>query len=194
MVRLGVGETLQLQLLPQTLVTSLTQMPSQAVLQQNGSATQSAFVLSQLFTRDAPVVQSECPHIPFASEHVKLSQTVRTSLTQTLSQAVLQQNGSAAQIDDTHGSEAFGRALPVEHLSWLGALAATESADPPTGNATAVTATDGLSEARPKKKLVAPLRGLPPTHTGVVNVEVISSPSVLADDNPIVPIPPVVTT
>ena len=110
-----------MQFFPQTLATSLVQTLSQAVLQQNGSpvqieATQFACALSQPLTRAAPAVHSGCVHDSPVSRHVRLLQTVRISLTQMLSQAELQQNGSPVQIDDTQVSEPLGNAPPVEHL------------------------------------------------------------------------------
>ena len=68
-------------------------------------------------------MHSECAHVPFASEHVRLSQTVRTSETHSPSQPELQQNGSTPQTDGGNGLavvrvlEAVERALRSEHMS-----------------------------------------------------------------------------
>jgi len=175
------------------------QVLSQVVVQQNEStaqieATQFALVLSQLFTSGAPGAHSECEHVPSDSPHVRLSQTVLTSATQMLSQAVLQQNESTAQIADSHGSDALENPAPASHLSRFGAVAATSTEPPPDGCTTALMLVGTRVEARPKKKLAAPVPALAPAQTGAVNVNVISSPAAVADDSPIEPPPPDVTT
>lgn len=102
--------------------TSPTQTLSQDVAQQNGSAlqidaTQFAMVLSHVFTSAAPGVHVGWLQAPSDSGQVKLLHTVRTSEMQTLSQAVVQQNGSAEQIDDTHALEVLTSGMPLVHLS-----------------------------------------------------------------------------
>ena len=104
------------------LATSPTQTLSQAVVQQNGSApqidaTQFALVLSHMFTSAAPGVHSGWPQAPSASVQVRLLHTVRTSEMQRPSHAVVQQNGSAEQIDDTHALEVLTSGMPLVHLS-----------------------------------------------------------------------------
>src|SRR5215470_7534820 len=102
--------------------TSPTQMLSQAVVQQNGSApqidtTQFALVLSHMLTSAAPGVHSGWLQVPSDSVQVRLLHTVRTSEMQRLSHMVVQQNGSAAQIDDTHALEVLTSGMPVVHRS-----------------------------------------------------------------------------
>jgi len=80
----------QLQFFPQTLETSPTQTLSHAVVQQYGSTAQicDAQVLQPLVSA-APVEHSACEHGGLVQ--ARLLHTDRTSPTQTLSQAVVQQ-------------------------------------------------------------------------------------------------------
>jgi hypothetical protein len=100
------------------LETSETQILSQAVLQQNPSEAQICDTLAlQPLVRAAPVAHSACVHGGLT--HARLPATDRTSLTQMLSQAVLQQNASAAQICVTAGLQAAFSGPEASHSSWL---------------------------------------------------------------------------
>src|SRR5262245_25296112 len=88
----------QLQFFPATLLSSPTQIPSQLVLQQNGSAPQIALTVacvSQPEVSWAPASQSACAQLPVLQ--ATLPATLKTSPMQTSSQSVLQQYGSAWQ-------------------------------------------------------------------------------------------------
>jgi hypothetical protein len=106
----------QLQFLPQTLATSPTQTLSQEVVQQQGSAAQICEVqVLQVLGRAEPVEQSERGHEP---AQTRLLHTDATSLTQSASQPVVQQNGSTAQMLDTHELQLLSSGPPVVHRSW----------------------------------------------------------------------------
>src|SRR5215831_9000247 len=82
-------------------------MPSHEVAQQYGSKaqiveTQFAVALSHPETSALPAVQSGWEQAPSDSVQVRLLQTVRTSVTQLLPHALLQQPGSTLQIDVMH--------------------------------------------------------------------------------------------
>src|SRR5690349_12536619 len=92
--------------------TSETQIASQELVQQKGSAVQ--IVETQLGstggsshpgTSNGPALQTGWPHAPALSAHVKLPQKVRTSVMHWASQPVLQQKESMLQIAAVHPSQ-----------------------------------------------------------------------------------------
>jgi hypothetical protein len=93
----------QIQFLPHTVVASATQMPSQAVVVQNGStaptiATQLADAggVSQPGVSAAPVEHRVWPQVPCEAGQIRLFVTLCTALTQLALHAVVAQDGSAA--------------------------------------------------------------------------------------------------
>src|SRR5215468_10416992 len=110
-----------------------------------------------------------------------------------LSHATLQQNGSAVQICVVQGSAALVNGPPTVQRLRLGARTPIDSGPPAVCVTTDALGDGARVEVKPKKKLEAP-GGPPPAHTGLENVNVMLSPLLTADDRPIVPIPPPVTT
>jgi hypothetical protein len=109
------------QVLPHTLLTSPTQMLSQLFVQQNEStaqicATQSAPPTSQPEVSAAPAVHGACAQVP---AHVLLPHTDDTSLTQMLSQPVLQQYASTAQICAVQLLQLLINGVPCVQTLWL---------------------------------------------------------------------------
>src|SRR6266849_5404646 len=80
------------------------------------------------------------------------------------------------------------------HLFYCGERALTTCVAPPVSCSVAVTFFGGCLETRPQKKLLSPLPGDPPSHTGEANVNLMVLPVWTAEARPIVPMPPPVTT
>jgi hypothetical protein len=109
------------------LETSLTQRESQLTLQQYESNAQICVTHgSQPLWSATPVTHLLCAQLPAQL----MPQTLETSPTQMLSQLVLQQYESTAQICVTHGSQPLWSAAPVEHLLWAQADAQPLSTTP----------------------------------------------------------------
>ena len=99
---------------PQIEETSLTQSESHVLLQQNESCAQIwPAHESHVGVSLTPAAQTGCAHAP--PPQVSW-QTDWTSPTQTLSQEVLQQKASCAQIWAAHGSHDEVRRPPVEQI------------------------------------------------------------------------------